>query len=411
MWLNTFSKSNEEVYSVREINEALKKITATFFPSLWVEGEISSIRFHNTGNVYLTIKDDHAVLDAVIFRNALLPEYRNLKEGDHIVVRGGISVYVKGGKYSFNIREIKAKGKGAIYEKFLQLKEKLEKEGLFDSRFKKEIPFLPSRIGIVTSPDGAAVRDILKVTRNRFPSVDILVFPAKVQGEGGAETVIAAIKAANRMVNELDVLIVGRGGGSYDELSLFNDENLAYAIFESKVPVISAVGHERDFTIADFVADQRAATPSHAAEMAVPSREELLQQSGQYANRLMRYLENKLRYSASLLSQYDTAYLSRLMEDRVNHYYRELDDYHDGMNRFLEKMVDKKKNELELFYHSLEKLNPLYLLKKNYAVVYDEEGKNVIGSIKQAENGDLIRVRLKDGFLGGTVQEKIPLKD
>lgn len=402
----------ERIYSVKDINNEIKKITGQFFMNILVEGEISSINFHNTGNVYLSLKDEESLLSAMIFKNAFKAEYRELlKEGVKVVARGAISVYLKNGSYSLNIREVRVKGQGDLYEKFLKLKEKLEKAGLFDTSRKRNLPVFPKRIGVVTSPDGAAVKDILSVTRRRFPFTSILVIPALVQGgDEAAESVVRGIQAANA-IEDLDLLIVGRGGGSYEELSLFNHEGIAYAIYESQIPVISAVGHERDFTIADFVADRRAATPSQAAEMAVPDREDLKRSLNQSFQRVQNHVSYLLNEAEAHLSSCRPERLLWLLNAKIDEDSRDLDYYLERMEGIFQRKTDRAFLELAAVFQSLEKLNPLYILNRNYAIAREEASGKILTSVLDIKPGETLGVTLKDGKILSRVESILPEKE
>lgn len=411
---NFFNPStvSDKVFSVKEINESLKKITASLFSALWIEGEISSINFHQSGNTYLNLKDSEAVIDAIIFRSSMAPSYKQLKVGDKVKALGGISVYVKGGRYSFNIRKLEKSGKGDLYEEFLKLKEKLEQEGLFEEEHKKPLPFLPKRIGVITSPTGAAFKDILTVSKRRFPSVDFILFPAQVQGEESAQSIIDAITAAELYAvnNSLDVLIIGRGGGSYDELFVFNNEKIARKVFETPLITVSSVGHERDFTILDFVADKRAATPSHAAEIVLPDKEELKNRISYQKNTLDYRLQDKLNRLKNRLETGKPSYLKRILEDKIQNYSLELDSKQNKLNTLIQNTLKIKENQLGIFFQKLEKLNPLYILKKNYSISYKADGK-IINSVNQVQQNDEIQLHLKDGALKARVCQKIQLNE
>lgn len=397
----------ERVFTVKELNSELKKVLDMFFSNILLEGEVSSVKPHSSGNIYLNLKDQDAVIDAVIFKNYLKPEYRELKEGAKVLVRGAVSLFIKGGKYSFSIKDLQIKGKGNLYEEFLKLKEKLEKAGLFDESIKKAIPAFPKKIGIVTASDGAAVKDILSVALRRFDGIDFVIFPAQVQGEGAVESIILAIQAANVMKN-VEALIIGRGGGSYEELSVFNDEKLAYAILESKIPTISAVGHEKDFTISDFVADRRAATPSQAAEMLVPDKRELGGVIENYMKRMEKNSQHRMDYARLELKQFSAETLENLVLQRINSYSEEIDYSKDKLDQKITEKITKKTNDLKLFFQSLEKLNPLYLLNKNYSILYNSHGK-MEKSIENLEIGDEISTRLTDGWIFSRIIHKKPL--
>ncbi|MDD5233384.1 MAG: exodeoxyribonuclease VII large subunit [Syntrophales bacterium] len=286
----------KKVLTVTELTRNIQFLLESSFDLVWVEGEISNLRRPNSGHVYFTLKDDKSQVRAVIFRQALRGILFELEDGTHILCRAGLTVYSPRGEYQLIIDMIEPKGLGALQLAFEQLKARLEREGLFDPSWKKPIPFIPERIGVVTSPSGAVIRDILHITGRRFPSVDILLAPVRVQGPEAPLEIVQAIEILNA-VEGVDVIIVARGGGSLEDLMAFNDERVARAIFQSRLPVISAVGHETDFTISDFVSDLRAPTPSAAAEMAVPVRKELLrstvEMAGRIGNRHRRLVENK----------------------------------------------------------------------------------------------------------------------
>jgi len=286
----------KKVLTVTELTRNIQFLLESSFDLVWVEGEISNLRRPNSGHVYFTLKDDKSQVRAVIFRQALRGILFELEDGTHILCRAGLTVYSPRGEYQLIIDMIEPKGLGALQLAFEQLKARLEREGLFDPSWKKPIPFIPERIGVVTSPSGAVIRDILHITGRRFPSVDILLAPVRVQGPEAPLEIVQAIEILNA-AEGVDVIIVARGGGSLEDLMAFNDERVARAIFQSRLPVISAVGHETDFTISDFVSDLRAPTPSAAAEMAVPVRKELLrstvEMAGRIGNRHRRLVENK----------------------------------------------------------------------------------------------------------------------
>ncbi len=397
----------KKIYSVKELNQELKKITTTFFSNIFLEGEISSIKFHNTGNIYLDLKDDEALINAVTFKNNFKNEFKVLKEGTKVTVKGNLSVYVRGGRYSFNIVDLKIQGKGELYEQFLILKEKLSKEGLFSLEKKKQLPIFPKKIGVITAPEGAAIKDILTVSKKRFSSTDITIIPTKVQGDNAAESIINSIDLAHKIEN-IELLIVGRGGGSYDDLFVFNDEKLAYKVFNSKIPIISAVGHEQDVTIIDFVADIRAATPSHKAEFALPSKKNIQTNINQYYKIISNIVNSKLQYFNLLIEKYDDKNLTNIINDKVINFYRDLDFYKEKLDKCIENQISNGRNKLSILYNSLEKLNPLYILNKNYSITYNKHN-DLIKSINEVNIGDEIKIRLKDGFINSKVENKINL--
>jgi len=287
---------NEKFFTVSEISRGIRTSLEHKFSNIGVLGEISNVRKPSSGHVYLTLKDKNSQLQAVVFRNSASRIKFELKDGMEVISFGSITVYEPRGQYQLIINKIEPKGIGALQLAFQQLKEKLEKEGLFDSAHKKPLPFIPQKIGIVTSPTGAAIKDILNIIDRRFANVEILIYPVKVQGEGAAQEIAEAITGLNSD-SDIDVIIAGRGGGSMEDLWAFNEEVVARSIYSSRIPIISAVGHEIDITIADLVADKRALTPSEAGELVVPRKDLLIEKIEKFKARLLQSLTGKLRLS------------------------------------------------------------------------------------------------------------------
>ncbi|MFC1501724.1 exodeoxyribonuclease VII large subunit [Elusimicrobiota bacterium] len=275
-----------KIYSVSELNNEIKIVLEDTYPEIWVEGEISNFKMYPSGHMYFSLKDEESQVSSVIFQGFSRYLKFELEDGLKVIAKGKVSTYVRRGNYQFIINYVEPAGKGALQLAFEQLKKKLEKEGLFDASRKKAIPYMPKRIGVVASPKGAAIRDILSVLYRRFPNLETLIYPVKVQGDCAKDEISYAIDYLNKDYSHLDVLIVGRGGGSLEDLWAFNEEIVARAIANSKIPVISCVGHEIDFTIADFVSDLRAPTPSAAAELAVKNKEHLVEM----VNKLSQHL-------------------------------------------------------------------------------------------------------------------------
>ena len=303
-------QKEKHVYSVSELTKFIRVIIEDSFPGVWVEGEISNFILHTSGHMYFSLKDATSVLKCAMFKRANEKLKFSLKNGMKVIVFGSISVYEARGDYQLIAEEIEPKGIGALQLQFQQLKEKLAKEGLFDEKYKVPIPFLPNRIGVVTSPTGAAIRDILNIARRRFQNVEIIINPVKVQGAEAKDEIASAIRLFNELKN-IDVMIVGRGGGSLEDLWPFNEEVVARAIFESEIPVISAVGHEIDFTISDFVADFRASTPSAAAELVIPRKEDLLNLINTATTRLNNAMSGTIDTLKESLRRLQGAYVLR----------------------------------------------------------------------------------------------------
>ncbi|GGF87130.1 exodeoxyribonuclease VII large subunit [Paenibacillus abyssi] len=431
------------IYSIKEINRYIRmKLESDHVLSdVWLRGEISNFTHHSSGHMYFTLKDKDSRVKCIMFasHNQRLPFIP--REGTKVIARGNVSVYERDGNYQFYVTQMQPDGIGSLYLAFEQLKQKLESEGLFAQERKRTIPLYPRAIGVVTSPTGAAVRDILITLERRFPTVPVIVVPVLVQGPQAAPSIVKAIQQLNEQ-NEVDVLIVGRGGGSLEELWAFNEETVARSIAASTIPIISAVGHETDYTIADFVADLRAATPTAAAELAVPHRMELQQQLTRIQQRLRQALHMKLqsgqerllRVRRSSLFMHPRRYLMEPAErlDRLQDKLRHLTTRqaervrgrfmrlsaavaaaHPGeqlayankrwrtTSRQLEStmlgLVRSRKMELHGKIRGLDALSPLKVMARGYSLVYDEQEKRLIKSIGDVQPGDMIKVKLADG--------------
>ncbi|MBQ3553219.1 MAG: exodeoxyribonuclease VII large subunit [Clostridia bacterium] len=385
--------------SVSQLNNYIKRVIEnnSYLKNIWVKGEISNCKIHSSGHIYLTLKDENSVLRAVMFRGAAMGLRFTPEDGMKILARGRVSVYESGGQYQLYIEEMQPDGVGALHLAFEQLKTKLSEEGLFDERYKKPLPKYPQVVGVVTAATGAAVRDIIHVLGRRFPKALVRLRPVLVQGEGAATEIAEAIRFFNE--NKLaDVLIVGRGGGSIEDLWAFNEEIVARAVFASEIPIISAVGHETDFTICDFVADRRAPTPSAAAEIAVPSVYELSEKLGAMQSLLssavMRSIERK-RQKAERLSSSSalSSFPSRLDDFRMK---LALTD--QRLEQRIQKTLGQKAEELSVSIAKLDSLSPLKVLTRGYAYASTEDGTN-LSSVHQVTDGDAILVRLSDGTL------------
>ena len=382
------------------VSELTKKISSALsdpvFQILAVEGEVSNFVHHTSGHMYFSLKDSHSRIKAVMFRsrNRLL---RFLpKNGDTVIALGGVGVYEPNGEYQLYVEMLYPKGVGELHLAFEQLKAKLEQEGLFDQARKRPLPALPRRVGVITSASGAALKDIIRVLTRRYPGVRVLVIPALVQGEGAPESLVRALHLAQG--TDCDVLIIGRGGGSFEELAAFNDEQLARAIAQSTVPVVSAVGHETDFTIADFVADLRAPTPSAAAELVVPLQEELQRSIGSLSLRLLRALQRKISAERRFLNQLRSSAALQRPDYRVNQLRQRLDDLLTSLALHTSHKMELRRGQLGSLAGRLEALSPLKTLGRGYAICSDEQGR-VVRSAQQVSTGDAVHVALYQGRL------------
>lgn len=358
-------------------------------------GEISNLTDHyRSGHIYLSLKDNKSVIRAVMFAG----NARNLKfkpmEGMKVICRGRVTLYEATGQYQYYIEDMQPDGIGALYQAYEQLKEKLQSKGLFDQSHKKPIPYCPKTIGVITSPTGAAVQDIKNILTRRFPSVNIILCPVLVQGDNAAPQLIDAVNKLNEY-DLCDTIIIGRGGGSIEDLWAFNDENLAYAIYNSHIPVISAVGHETDFTICDFVSDLRAPTPSAGAELAVPDRNEILQNLDAQRQYLSSLMDKKLIENNNIVSEMTTKLLSLSPDDKIAKLYNDLDflsqKYENNSNRIFQNTA----NKIELLATKLESLNPVSILKRGYSVVTNND--KTVTSVKNVKNGDTLAINVTDG--------------
>lgn len=390
-----------KIATVSQINGYIKKILDSniILNDIWIKGEISNFKLHSSGHMYITLKDEGSVLKAVMFKSvagklSFVPE-----DGMMVLARGRLSVYEQGGSYQLYISEMKIDGIGDLYVQFEQMKKRLEEEGLFDSKFKKPIPKFPETVGVVTAATGAAVRDIINVITRRYPYAKILLYPALVQGNGASESVSQGIELFNRL-KAADVLIVGRGGGSIEDLWAFNEERTARSIFASEIPVISAVGHETDFTIADFVADLRAPTPSAAAELAVPSQTELLAYTQSLRIRMNNYMAKlieNLRLTILRLQMKKPTERLDILRQRTDDLTRSLE------NGFARDILTKRKSLAELAA-KLDALSPLKVMTRGFSLATDSDG-HIVKSVKELKKGDSISLRLADGRAQCTVEE------
>lgn len=438
-------KNQKRIFSIQELNKYIKmKLESdSVLQNVWIRGEISNFTHHSSGHMYFTLKDKASRIKCVMFSSqnkqlAFLP-----REGTMVLAGGNVSVFERDGQYQFYVTQMQPDGIGSLFLAFEQLKKKLESEGLFSPENKKEIPKFPQTVGIITSPTGAAIRDIMITLNRRFPSASILLYPVSVQGKLAAPSIVKAMEAMNRL-RDVDLIIVGRGGGSLEELWAFNEEIVARSIYASEIPVISAVGHETDFTISDFVADLRAATPTAAAELAVPHHLELKQQLVYYSRRFHQGIYHLLQSKQEQLNRLQRSshlmyprkhllepaqHLDRL-QDRLKYKIREhysranekaiklersLSVYNPKEQMFfarkritsvqhqlllsMQAVFKENKHQFISKMRNLDALSPLKVMQRGYSLVYDDKQKKLVKSIQQVQSGDLVKIRLKDGQL------------
>ena len=367
---------------------------------VYVKGEVSNCKYHPSGHIYFSLKDETGVLSCVMFAGQRRGLAFRMKNGDKVVAGGSVDVYERDGRYQLYAREITLEGAGALYERFLALKEELEEMGMFAQEYKQPIPHFIHRLGVVTAPAGAAVQDIRNISLRRNPYLQIILYPALVQGEGAADSIVRGI----RMLDQagVDVIIVGRGGGSIEDLWAFNEEKVARAIFECNTPVISAVGHETDFTIADFVADMRAPTPSAAAELAVDDFRQIIRSCQDYQDRLQRSMQNKLDILRAYLKQYQMKmdYLNPATRLRDNR--QRLVDLEEELRGAMKEKIKTDRHTLSLYLERYKGLSPLNKLNQGYSFVTDREGKAVT-STGQVQKGEFLEISVTDGVIEAEV--------
>lgn len=383
--------------SVGEVNNYVKKLVENDFilKNLNVKGEISNLKFHSSGHIYFSLKDENSKVNCIMFKNNAVNLDFRLEEGMKVEIKARLGVYHKEGTYQLYCENIKKAGIGELFEEFHKLKKELSEEGIFDEKYKRALPKFPKRIGIITARTGAAVRDIINVIQRRNKSLDIILYPAKVQGENAADSIIEGIRYFNNE-KSVDVIILGRGGGSIEELWAFNNRELAYEIFNSRIPTVSAVGHEVDFTISDFVSDMRAPTPSAAGELVSPSLQEMINDLVNKKEFLHRSIDRKI-----LNSKRDVDLLYKglkgnnpkhMIEKRI----KEVNSLEEKLNFLGKRKIDKAKDELIALNSILQTLNPLNTLGRGYSVIMDKEDK-VINEVSELKKNDMVKVIMKDG--------------
>jgi exodeoxyribonuclease VII large subunit len=406
MDISSLRERSSGAITVTELNNFIKNLfdSSRFLSSVTVKGEISNFTYHRSGHLYFSLKDGESQIKAVMFRSSATKLKFMPESGMKILAHGSVSVYQRDGVYQMYITSMQPDGIGALYLAYEQLKEKLNAEGLFDEAHKKLLPTMPERVGVITSPTGAAVRDIINVIGRRFPLARIYLFPALVQGEGAEEDLIRGIDYLDNS-GLVDVIIIGRGGGSAEDLWCFNDESLAMAIAESEIPVISAVGHETDFTICDFVADMRAPTPSAAAELAFFDAGEVKQAVSYLGKRCDALIMSKLTERASRLEVLARDIRLSSPESVLNDKSVMLERACERINSLVLDKLAQRQGDLRVLCTRLEGVNPLSVLSRGYSVVEGESGE-IISRVDDAEIGQAITVRLSDGSIRATVTEK-----
>lgn len=404
--IELFGPENDS-YTVSELTIKLRNLIEAHsdFQSLWVQGEVSNFSRPKSGHLYFTIKDDSAELRCVMWRSMASNQAYLPQDGDAIEVHGGISVYEARGQYQFYADEIRPFGEGALFQAFQKLKAKLEAEGLFEISHKLPLPERPAKIGIIASPSGAALRDILNTLARRYPLAKVILAPAAAQGNSAAQEMQLALQKLEAHEG-IDVIIIARGGGSIEDLAAFNDEALARAIYQSTIPIVSGVGHETDFSIADFVADVRAPTPTAAAEMVSPEMSELLAEINQLENEIKQASLEKIEALKWLLNAQENALARRSPKARVLNEQGQMDNLEQRLHFAINRKLSLTQAELGGSLGQLSALNPQKILERGFAVVSDSDG-NPIQKLAQAEEGMAINIQISDGEFGAQINGKM----
>lgn len=392
-----------KIYSVEQINNYIKQMFNTDFvlSQVSVQGEVSNCKYHSSGHIYFTIKDNGSVLNAIMFAGNRTGLKFRMKDGMQVVASGNISVYERDGKYQMYAKRIEQTGMGDLYQRFLELKKELEEMGMFDALYKKPIPKYAAKIGIVTASTGAAIQDIINISTRRNPYVQLVLYPAIVQGEFAVDSICRGINKLEEY--GVDTIIVGRGGGSIEDLWAFNDVKVANAIFECSIPVISAVGHETDFTIADFVADMRAPTPSAAAELAVCNIFEILESLADCQSKLNTAMRNRIDFSRMTIQQYQKVITNLSPINMINTRRQYLEQLSMQLNHNMENLLTQRRNYLKTICASLDSLSPLARLCSGYSYVRDIKGKT-LNSVENINAGDRLRISVTDGDIWTKVE-------
>ena len=390
------------IYSVGQVNRYVRNMFTQDYilKKIYVKGEVSNCKYHPSGHIYFSLKDETGLLSCVMFAGQRRGLAFRMKDGDRVVVGGAVDVYERDGRYQMYAREITLEGAGALYERFLALKAELEEMGMFAPEYKQPIPRFIQKLGVVTAPSGAAVQDIRNISLRRNPYLQIILYPALVQGDGAADSIVQGIRMLDGA--GVDTIIVGRGGGSIEDLWAFNEEKVARAIFECHTPIISAVGHETDFTIADFAADLRAPTPSAAAELAVDDFAQVMHILDNYRERFRRDMRERIEYQKVRLEQYKLRLKYLSPESRLRDNRQILADYDDALRSAMKNKLQQYRHRLGISLERYQGMSPLAKLNQGYSFVADQDGRGVT-SVEQVKPGDRVEISVTDGVIRAEV--------
>lgn len=390
------------IYSVGQVNRYVRNMFTQDYilKKIYVKGEVSNCKYHPSGHIYFSLKDETGLLSCVMFAGQRRGLAFRMKDGDRVVVGGAVDVYERDGRYQMYAREITLEGAGALYERFLALKAELEEMGMFAPEYKQPIPRFIQKLGVVTAPSGAAVQDIRNISLRRNPYLQIILYPALVQGDGAADSIVQGIRMLDGA--GVDTIIVGRGGGSIEDLWAFNEEKVARAIFECRTPIISAVGHETDFTIADFAADLRAPTPSAAAELAVDDFAQVMHILDNYRERFRRDMRERIEYQKVRLEQYKLRLKYLSPESRLRDNRQILADYDDALRSAMKNKLQQYRHRLRIYLERYQGMSPLAKLNQGYSFVADQDGRGIT-SVEQVKPRDRVEISVTDGVIRAEV--------
>lgn len=396
-------------FTVSEITRYIKRILGTdpILSQVIVEGEISNFTRHSSGHAYFTLKDDQSKLACVLFSQYIEPLNFSPKNGDRVHAKGQITIYERDGRYQLNAISLENIGLGALHLQFEALKTKLEKRGLFDSQYKKQLPTLPQKIGIITSPTGAAIQDIIAVANRRLNFSELLIYPVRVQGEFSKDEICKGISYFNAR-EDIDLIILARGGGSIEELWSFNEEVVAEAIFASKIPIISGIGHETDTTISDFVADRRAATPSAAAEIAIKSKTELTLELNKSIQHLSIQIRRRVAFEKSKMQRYEPEQLAKKMSNTLQRNARSLAHHEELFIQKIDKRMKSARERLNVSGAKLDSLSPFGVMRRGYSII--TKADKLVTRVDQLAINDRLQIRLTDGKVDAVVNSVVPIK-
>jgi exodeoxyribonuclease VII large subunit len=400
--------SEAKIYTVSRITKYIKNLFENDYnlQDIWILGEISNFKLHSSGHMYFVLKDQESQIKGVMFKGNNLSLRFMPQDGMKVKVRGDISVYERRGEYQLYVKEIVEAGKGELYLAFERLKEKLKAEGLFSEEFKKKLPLIPKNIAVITSTTGAAIRDIITISLRRFPNLSILVVPSLVQGTLAAQEIAKKIDFLNKHFNNLDFIIISRGGGSLEELWAFNEEILARSIYNSKIPIVSAIGHETDFTISDFVADLRCPTPSAAAEMTIPDKSSLINNINLLNSKLNKAINRNLELKVENINSIKKSIQYQGPENKINQYYQYIDEFSVRIKLRIRHQIELYEEKIKKDKQRLDSLNPGAVIERGYSICRKIPGKEIIKRLNQVEIGNEIEVIISDGKMLGKVDKK-----